>query len=119
MPGIAFGRRKAALGVHRADVEEFRHLDALDERAVTDERFQRALEGLGHSLIEIVERDRGRHREPHALDRARPQRVIGSSASTASSMAQQPTDARQRPELSSENDSGTPPSSGTRRCVGL
>jgi hypothetical protein len=42
-----------------------------------------------------------------------------SSASTASSAAQQATLRASGPKLSSENDSGTPPSSGTRRCVGL
>ena len=74
MPGIAFGRRKTALGVHHADIEKFRHLDPLDQRALARQRFQRALEGLRHRLIEIVERDRGRHRQPHALDRTRLQR---------------------------------------------
>ena len=33
VPGIAFRSRKAALGVHHADVEKFRHLDPLDQRA--------------------------------------------------------------------------------------
>ena len=42
-----------------------------------------------------------------------------SPASTASSTAQQSTVRASGPKLSSENDSGTPPSSGTRACVGL
>ncbi len=45
------------------------------ERAGLRQRSQRALEGLGDRIVEIVERDRGRHRQPHALDRARLQRL--------------------------------------------
>ena len=43
----------------------------------------------------------------------------GSSASTASSTAQQATLRASGPMLSSVEDSGTAPSSGTRRWVGL
>ena len=43
----------------------------------------------------------------------------GSSASTASSVAQHWVELASGPKLSSVKDSGTPPSSGTRRCVGL
>src|SRR5476651_2301823 len=42
-----------------------------------------------------------------------------SLASTASSTVQQPTVRANGPKLSSVDDNGTPPSSGTRRCVGL
>ena len=45
--------------------------------------------------------------------------VIGSSASTASIVAQQATVRASGPMLSRLDDSGTAPSSGTRRCVGL
>ena len=43
----------------------------------------------------------------------------GSPASTASMVAQQATLRANGPMLSSVDDSGTAPSSGTRRCVGL
>src|SRR6266702_9003053 len=43
----------------------------------------------------------------------------GSSASTASIVAQHCAVRASGPKLSSEDDNGTPPSSGTRRCVGL
>src|SRR5512141_1959021 len=45
--------------------------------------------------------------------------TISSPARTASSTAQQPTLRASGPKLSSVDDSGTPPASGTRRCVGL
>ena len=80
MPGVAFRSGKAALGVHDADVEEFRHLDPLDQRAVRATAFERTLERPAHCIIEVVERDRGRHRKPHALDRAglqRDDRLVG------------------------------------------
>ena len=46
-------------------------------------------------------------------------RLHGSPASTASSAAQHATVRASGPKLSSDDDSGTAPSSGTRRCVGL
>ncbi|GCC45360.1 hypothetical protein chiPu_0029197, partial [Chiloscyllium punctatum] len=54
-----------------ADIEQFRHLDAFDQGAGARQRSQCTLEGLCDGIVEIVERDRSRHREPHALDRAR------------------------------------------------
>ena len=72
MPGVAFGRGKATLAIHHADIEEFRHLDMLDQRPGLRERLQRPLEGFRHGIVEFVERNRRRHGEPQALDRARP-----------------------------------------------
>ena len=70
MPGIAFGRGEPALGVHRRHVEKLWRLDAFDQRAVVRQCSQRTIEGRRYGLVEVVERDRGRHRKPHPLDRA-------------------------------------------------
>src|SRR5258708_1669024 len=74
MPGIAFRRGKAALGAHRRDIEEFRDLDALDQRALLRQSLERPRERGRHRIVEIVERDRGGYRQPHALDGTRLQR---------------------------------------------
>src|ERR1700716_642213 len=66
MPGKALRGGKAALGVHDADIEKFRHLDLFDQRAGPGKRRQRALKSLRHGLVEVVERNSLRHREPHS-----------------------------------------------------
>ena len=80
MPGIAFGGGETAPGVDHRDVEEFQHRDPLDQCALARQCLQRAIERPRHLVIEFVERDRGRHRQPHALDRTRLQglhRLVG------------------------------------------
>src|SRR6266702_4299008 len=61
---------ETALGVHHPDIEEFRHRNALDQRALPRQRLQRALECPHHRFLQLVERNRGRHRQTHALDRS-------------------------------------------------
>ena len=99
MPGIAFSGGKSALGVHHADVEEFRHRDPLDQRAL------RATAFPARARRSAPPRRRVR-RAPRVVGTASRMPLIGrgcrattgSSASTASSTAQQPTRARQRPK---------------------
>ena len=74
MPGIALGGGKTALGVDGADVEKFRHLDLLDQGALPRQRSHGTFEGAGHGVIKVIQRGRGRQRQPHALDRTRQHR---------------------------------------------
>src|SRR3954469_24886990 len=74
MPGITIRCSKTAVGVHHADIEEFRYGDPLDQRALPREHLERTLESPRHLVVELVECNRCRHCQAHPLHRARLQR---------------------------------------------
>src|SRR5439155_21532151 len=98
VPGVAFGGGKTTLAVHDADIVKFRYLDPLNQRAPARQRLKRTLEGLCDLLVKVVERDRGRHRQPHALDRARLQWLHGLIGEHGVERRATADGTRQRPE---------------------
>ena len=71
MPCVAFRGGKAAIGVHHSNIQEFRKRNPFDQRALARQHLKCPFESSRYFIIELIERDRGRHRKSHPLDRTR------------------------------------------------